>query len=278
MNHKILIIYYNYNMKIGIAGIGVVGSAILKSFQNKNVNVIGYDKFKNLGSIYDLLTTDIIFLCLPTPYTDYMKQYDKSSIHDVCKKLANNDYKGLVVLKSTVEPQTTEKLSKQYNLNMCHNPEFLTARSAFEDFENQDHIIIGKTSTLHPAFIDELTIFYKKHYPNAMISLCTSNESELMKLGVNNFYAVKVQFFNELYLVAQKQNHTDYNVVKDLMLKNNWIHPMHTNVPGPDGQLSYGGMCFPKDTNALLQYLIKMDSPHCVIEGTINERNSIRQD
>ena len=39
------------------------------------------------------------------------------------------------------------------------------------------------------------------------------------------------------------------------MLKNGWINPMHTTVPGPDGQLSYGGFCFPKDTNALLQFM-----------------------
>ncbi len=39
----------------------------------------------------------------------------------------------------------------------------------------------------------------------------------------------------------------------DLMLKNNWINPMHTKVPGNDGQLSYGGKCFPKDTKALVK-------------------------
>ncbi len=70
----------------------------------------------------------------------------------------------------------------------------------------------------------------------------------------------------------------DYNVIKDLMLKNNWINPMHTNVPGPDGLLSYGGYCFPKDTNALLQFMKSMDSPHQVLEASINERNIMRDD
>ena len=62
------------------------------------------------------------------------------------------------------------------------------------------------------------------------------------------------------------------------MLKNNWINPMHTNVPGPDGLLSYGGLCFPKDTNALCSFMKKMNSPHKVLESVIIERNEMRDD
>ena len=40
------------------------------------------------------------------------------------------------------------------------------------------------------------------------------------------------------------------------------INNMHTNIPGPDGQISYGGLCFPKDTNALLKYMIKNETQH----------------
>jgi len=98
-----------------------------------------------------------------------------------------------------------------------------------------------------------------------------------MKLFTNNFYAVKVQFFTELYLLCQKMN-IEYNTVKDLMLKNGWINPQHTTVPGPDGKISYGGMCFPKDTNVLLQYMKKNDSPHSILESTVNERNELRKD
>ena len=62
------------------------------------------------------------------------------------------------------------------------------------------------------------------------------------------------------------------------MLKNKWINPMHTNVPGTDGKLSYGGYCFPKDTNALLQYMKREETPHGVLSATIEERNEMRQD
>ena len=42
-----------------------------------------------------------------------------------------------------------------------------------------------------------------------------------------------------------------------MMLNNKWINEMHTNVPGPDGLLGFGGACFPKDTNALYKYMEK---------------------
>jgi UDP-glucose 6-dehydrogenase len=62
------------------------------------------------------------------------------------------------------------------------------------------------------------------------------------------------------------------------MLKNKWINPMHTQVPGTDGKLSYGGLCFPKDTNALFSYMKKNNIPSKVLGATIKERNEIRSD
>lgn len=55
-------------MKIGIIGIGCVGSAILKDFTEKSIHVVVYDKYKNggIGSLEDTLLCDILFLCLPT--------------------------------------------------------------------------------------------------------------------------------------------------------------------------------------------------------------------
>ena len=53
---------------------------------------------------------------------------------------------------------------------------------------------------------------------------------------------------------------------------------MHTTVPGPDGKLSYGGYCFPKDTNALLQFMKNKNTPHKVLNSVVEERNEIRDD
>ncbi len=59
-----------------------------------------------------------------------------------------------------------------------------------------------------------------------------------MKLFANSFYSVKIQLFNEFYFTCQKDG-VNYNRVKELMIWNGWINPMHTVVPGSDGNFSY---------------------------------------
>ena len=264
--------------KISVFGLGFVGGSMLKSFQMKGVNAKGYDKFKDSDSLDSCLDSDIAFLALPTLFDEETNEYDKSCIQEVCMQLSEANYKGIVVIKSTVEPGTTMWLSKQYpSLSFVHNPEFLTAATAFEDFHNQKHIVLGKPKQVDDKVYTTLTDFYAPLYPDAEFSYCSCDESESMKIFVNCFYSVKVQFFNEIYLLCEKSGF-DYENVKSMMVKNGWINPMHTNVPGPDGQLSYGGYCFPKDTNALLNHMKREGTPHKVLEATVEERNEMRQD
>ena len=275
-------------LHIGIIGLGFVGGSILKSFNikitdlciNNSITMIGFDKYKDggIGTFEDCLKCDILFLALPTLYNYLLKSYEYDPILHTCQLLLDNNYKGVIVIKSTVEPSITDMLSNKFNgLHFIHNPEFLTARTAFDDFHNQHHIVLGKGITCPEEKLNNVKYIFKLFYPNALISICKAIESESMKIFCNTFYAVKIQYFNELYLLCQKTG-SDYNNIVDLMLKNNWINPMHTNVPGPDGKLSYGGLCFPKDTNALLEFMKKNNSPHAVLEATVKERNICRND
>ena len=272
------------NMKVCVFGLGFVGNSMYTSFKNKglceNINLFGFDKFKNggIGSMSDGLNCDIIFMALPTLYNEISGSYDKSAIYDCCKYLSDNNYSGLIVIKSTVEPETTDNLSLKYpNLSFVHNPEFLTARTAYEDFHSQSHIVLGKSISCSESKLLMLQEFYSKYYPSAEFSICSSLESESMKIFCNSFYSVKVQLFTELYLLT-KSNNSDYNKIVEMMLKNNWINPMHTKIPGPDGKISYGGLCFPKDTNALNKYMEKYNSPNKVLKSCIDERNEMRND
>ena len=265
-------------MIISIVGLGFVGTAIKECLVKKNIlEIIIYDKYKNngIGSIDDCLKSDIMFLCLPTVYDISTKEYDLKPIIENLNILNEKNYKGIVVIKSTLMPGTTQNLQIKYsNLNLCHNPEFLSAKTAREDFMNQKHIILGKTDNKK---LNNLFNFYKKYWPVAEISISSSDESEAAKLGCNCFYSVKIQFFNELFMMCKKQN-MDFIRVRDMMLKNEWINPMHTKVPGTDGKLSYGGLCFPKDTNALSSHLNNLSIPGKVLDATIEERNLMRDD
>jgi UDPglucose 6-dehydrogenase len=133
------------------------------------------------------------------------------------------------------------------------------------------------TESITISDMDFVQQFYLNFFPNAHISISTSTESESMKIFANSFYAIKVQAFNEFYLLCQA-NGADFQKITHMMLQNGWINPMHTTVPGPDGKLSYGGACFPKDTQALLATMKRAGTPCQVLDGAVKERNSMRSD
>jgi nucleotide sugar dehydrogenase len=267
------------NTTVGIIGLGFVGDAIENSLKTKNIPLNVYDKYKNggIGTFENVLNSNMIFLCLPTLYDEQKSSYNKDALDQICNLLNQSNYHGPVIIKSTVEPTTTEEFANKYNLAFIHNPEFLTARTARTDFHNQSHIVLGKSKNCSDEQLNMINDFYQQHWPNATISLTTSTSSECMKIFCNSFYAMKISMFNEYYLMCQKLN-IEYDGVVNIMLKNNWINPMHTNVPGPDGKMGYGGACFPKDTKALLAQMKNLDLPHKMLEASISENSIIRNE
>jgi UDPglucose 6-dehydrogenase len=264
-------------MKIGICGIGFVGNAINIFFKNISYNVVLYDKYKQYGTLNDLICTDIVYLCLPTLYDNNTKTYNTNELDNIIGELNTLKYNGIILIKSTIIPTYCSNINNIYpNLYIVHNPEFLSAKTAIEDFSKQRHIILGSTPQSEVK-IPIVKTFYEYIFPKATLSITSCEISSLTKLACNSFYAVKVQYFTEIYLLCQKLN-IDYNIVRKMMLLNDWIHPNHTSIPGHDNTISFGGACLPKDINALNQYMILNDSPHDLIDSVINERNIMRND
>ncbi len=260
-------------MRVAQIGNGFVGSALHKSFKINGIETAIYDKYQEVGSIETVLDSDILFLCLPTPFVRG-NGFDLSAIEENLGILKDAEYRGICVIKSTVEVGVTKMLAKKYSLNIAHNPEFLTERTAFEDFHNQDHIVLGSSTESHE--FGQLITLFKDLYPNAKISVCSSDESEAMKIFRNCFYAQKVMIFNEFYSLCNALD-IDYNKIRDLMLCD-WVEAMHTMVPGPDGGIGYSGHCFPKDTEALLLQMKNANSLHEVLQAAVSERNKVRPD
>ena len=103
--------------EVSVIGLGFVGGSMFRSFKEKGARVFGYDKYKkdiDMGPLDLCLDTKITFLCLPTLFNEKTKCYDKSAINNVCSFLNEKKYQGVVVLKSTVEPQTVNKLCDKY--------------------------------------------------------------------------------------------------------------------------------------------------------------------
>ena len=265
-------------MKIGICGCGFVGDAILQFLltqQQSDIQLNVYDKYKNLNTFECLLDSDILFICLPTLYNENLKTYNMTEMNTTLNLLSEHNFSGIILIKSTVLPGYCSTMNNVYlNLNIIHNPEFLSASTALVDFSTQKHIILGHTKQ-SISYINMIFNFYKNLFPSAEISICTSDESALTKLACNSFYATKIQYFTELYLLCEHLK-VPFNNVKTLMLKNGWIDPHHTSIPGHDGQVSFGGACFPKDINAFNQYMIACNIPSEVLQSVINERNKMR--
>ena len=260
-------------MKVGIIGLGIVGSALQRDFKDKRIELSVFDKYKNIGDMESCVQTEICFLCLPTNLTKE-NEFDLSALNEVLTFLSKNEYDGNIIIKSTTLPGTSKMFLSMYkNLDIFHNPEFLSEKSAFYHINHQTHIVIGKTKNIQN--VRKIQNFYSSYYSNAIISICSSDESETMKLCCNAFYASKIQLFNEIYFFCKKSN-IQYENVKKMMLNNNWINPMHTNVPGHDGKLGFGGKCFPKDLVALINFCKKKKIPCNVLESVNNENEVIR--
>ena len=173
-------------MSVGIIGIGVVGTAMFKSFQLSGVKCYYYDKFappfvdtEMSSRAFLCEKCSIIFLALPTPL-NRCGIYDLNAIHVSLSFLEDHLYNGIVVIKSTILPRTTNTLSDQYKtLHIVHIPEFLTSRTAFDDFHNQDKISIGLTASCTEFDIDSLTYFFKTYYPCQQMYFYTATETLL---------------------------------------------------------------------------------------------------
>ena len=264
-------------MKIGICGYGFVGNAIGTFFTERGYSVTIYDKYKDINSFDVLLDTDILFICLPTNYDDTLKSYNMGEINETLEMLNRYSYSGITVIKSTILPKYRHNMNDKYQkLSIVANPEFLSVKTAVEDFRDQKHVVLGYTGN-SKGVIKEVEELYREELGDIVITVVDADEAALIKLVCNSFYATKIEYFTELYMLCKSVG-VSYENVKKGMLENGWINSKHTEVPGGDGKVSYGGMCFPKDIKALSGYMEEVESINGVIKEVIKERERLRGD
>lgn len=261
-------------MNIGVIGVGVVGGALVEAFREKNFKVSFYDKKVPGSSLTNVLGTDIIFICLPTPTFAKTGKQDLGSLEMLLSKLSLANYAGVVCIKSTVLPGTCTKLCTCLpNLRITHNPEFLTAAQPLLDFRSQKVTYVsgalGDTNVL-----ERLYAAY-----DAQLEVCVYEDhayTEMIKYVHNCFLATKVGFFNDMFDIcaALKLN---YDSMLEGALRLKSIGAGHTRVPGPDGKRGFGGMCFIKDTGALYAWAEQELNINCNVIGACIASNEIRR-
>lgn len=236
-------------MNIGIIGYGFVGESQAFAFAPVcNVKVFDIDKTKTTYSLEEVLKQDFIFVCLPTPMLESGEQ-DLSYIENFFSGISLDNKDTIFILKSTVLPKTTKYLIEKYKFNIVFSPEFLTEKNAKLDMLTQSRIIIGG-DTKHSEKVLEL---FKLRFGNRHYILTDSTSAEIIKYMSNNFLTVKVSFVNEYYDLANEIG-GNWNDIIEGFVSDPRIGNSHTKTPGPDGKRGFGGTCFPKDINAMIQY------------------------
>ena len=230
-------------MKIGVIGLGVVGSAVKFGFESLGHEVYTHD-IKLNTEIDNILDTEICYVCVPTPINDNVS-CNINIVEHVIEELYQINYSGIIAIKSTVVPGTTEKLKDKYkNQKICFVPEFLRERCAIPDFcENHDLLVIGTEDK------DSFNKIKKSHgkYPKKIIQLsCT--EAELSKYFNNIYNANLIIFANSFYEICKSMG-INYSNVKDAVVNRKNISDVYLDCN--ENLRGFGGMCLPKDLLAL---------------------------
>jgi UDPglucose 6-dehydrogenase len=264
--------------KIGIVGLGFVGTAIYQGLKNF-YDIRGYDidHTKSNSTLEKIVIhSDVIFQCLPTP----MRTSGECDLTIVESSLVNIDELArqwnrspIVVIKSTVPPGTCERLNNNFtNVNIIFSPEFLTEANSIEDFKNQTRIILGGPR----PYTTQVKTMFRKAFPHIPIIKTGYKTAEMVKYFINNFLSTKVSFANEMHELCKSLD-IDYDKVTEYALYDERIGKSHLAVPGPDGDFGYGGHCFPKDLNAMIYIALSLGLKPIILEATRSKNDKVRK-
>ena len=246
-------------MNVGVVGWGFVGQATGKGLaKNKKNKIFVYDKQRTSPLTLEQIVekSEFIFICVPTPMLSDYSGMSMAIVDEVAGQIAKvaSGTDKIVIVKSTVLPGTTAKYQKLHlKVNFAMNPEFLTQNNANKDFLNPTRTVIG-------AGTKNIGIRIKKLYQTILPKsqpyfIVDTTEAEIVKYMSNLILASKVLLANEFYLLTKKLK-VDYKAIKNAVQADPRIGT-HLSVPGPDGDLGFGGACFPKDMIGILGFAKK---------------------
>ena len=265
---------------IGIVGNGFVGSSVAFGFSPQtgcdgvSVKIYDKDESKSTHSLSDTLTSEFIFVSVPTP-SNPDGSISLGVVYDVFDEISllNPRKDNIILLRSTVTPGTTRKIKNKYrNLNIVFNPEFLTERSAKLDFINQSRFIVGGKK----RDADRVEELFKWRFGYTTPIIKTTYETaELIKYMNNTFFATKVSFLNEMHQIANACG-ADWDAAIEGFVRDGRVGHSHMNVPGPDGKFGFGGSCFPKDIQAMINFAKRMGISPNVLKGAWETNLDVR--
>jgi UDPglucose 6-dehydrogenase len=233
-------------MAVGVIGLGSVGRAVERLFVEAGYEVVGWDVAD--GAVYpreELGDTDFCVISVDTPTV--AGRTDLSSVEEAVGQLPCER----ILLKSTVPPGTTERLSRRFKRKICFWPEYIGQSQYHNPYfasriADVPFVVLGGVPEIRQWFIDQLLPVLG---PTKTYFQCASREAELIKYAENAYFATKVTFVNELRRIAEAFG-ADWHTVREGWLLDPRVEPMHTAAfaasPG------FSGRCLPKDLEAIV--------------------------
>lgn len=259
--------------RIGIVGLGYVGLPLAVEFAHKGFSTVGIDvdkskvesinrgknyiqdvdekkfndaikkkKLKAVGNFNDVGTLDVIFICVPTPFTAN-KEPDISYIVSASEKIAKGLRKGqLIILKSTTFPNTTQgyvqpilekgglKVGKDFHL--AFSPERIDPGNKKWTTANTPIVVGGVTKEC-----TQLACLITEQVVSHVVPVSSPQVAEMEKLLENIFRSVNIALVNELAQLCDRMGGINmWEVVEAASTKPFGFMPFY---PGP----GIGGHC-----------------------------------
>ena len=216
----------------------------------------------------------VIFIAVGTP-SDKEGRADLRYVKEVAEAIGRtmDGYK-IIVTKSTVPVGTGHLISrivrqhqkKKHPFDIVSNPEFLREGSALEDFMHPNRVVIGAESDQAVAIMKDLySPLYLIETPFVITGVETA---EMIKYASNAFLATKISFINEMANICERVGADVHQVARGMGLDQR-IGPKFLH-PGP----GFGGSCFPKDTQAIVQLAQSLDYEFEIVKAVlkVNQR------
>lgn len=191
---------------------------------------------------------DLAVICVPTPRTDDGR-CDTSYVEQVMSWLEAPH----ILLKSTVDVGTTDKLCLQYGKQVVFSPEYCGESTYWTPYtfhtliKETPFFIFGGSASACSKMID---FFMPVCGPTKQYRVTDARTAETVKYMENTFFATKIAFCYEIAEVCRTLG-VDYNQARELWLLDPRINPMHTAVFA-DNDRPFSGKCLPKDLSALV--------------------------
>ncbi len=162
----------------------------------------------------------------------------------------------IIVDKSTVPVGTADKVkarvseilesrNESIEFHVVSNPEFLKEGAAISDCTKPDRIVVGTDSDYVEEIMRELYAPFNRNHDRMLFMDVRS--AELTKYAANCMLATKISFMNEMSNIAEKLGANieavRHGIGSDSRIGYSFIYP----------GCGYGGSCFPKDVQALIQ-------------------------